>query len=193
MKITYTDSQIKEKLRTLLSPKRYIHTIGVSETAKKLARLYGEDEDKAYLAGLLHDCAKYMSIDEQLEKCNTLGVEIDLETRLCTPVIHAPLGAQMANREYDIDDEDILNAIRFHTVAREGMSRLEKIIYIADMIEPSREYDEVEDLRRISETNLDKAMLKCLSECIMFNIKKGKAVHSNSIKCYNELICKEAK
>ncbi len=193
MKIIYTDNQIKEKLKALLSQKRYIHTIGVSETAKKLARLYGEDEEKAYLSGLLHDCAKYMSIDEQLKKCEELGVELDFETRSCAPVIHAPLGAQMAKDEYGIDDEEILNAIRYHTVARVGMSRLEKIIYIADMTEPSREYEEVEDLRKISETDLDKAMLKCLGECIMFNIKKGIAVHSDSVKCYNELVYKEAK
>ncbi len=193
MKKIYTDNQIKETLKSLLSPKRYQHTLGVCETALELATIYGVDTKKAYLAALLHDCAKYMSIEEQLKKCGQLGVVLDSESLLCAPVIHAPLGAQIAKDEYGIDDEEVLNAIKYHTVARVGMSKLEKIIYIADMTEESRDYHEVDMLRKISKTDLDKAMAKCIGECIIFNIKKGKTIHPNSIKCYNELICKEAK
>ncbi len=193
MKTIYTDNEIKEKLKTLLPPKRYKHTLGVCETALELATIYGVDTKKAYLAALLHDCAKYLSIEEQIQKCRELGIILDNESLLCAPVIHAPLGAQLAREVYGIEDEEVLNAIKYHTIAREGMSKLEKIIYISDMTEPTRDYDEVDMLREISKTDLDKAMVKCIGECIIFNIKKGKTIHQNSIKCYNELICKEAK
>ncbi|MBR5271361.1 MAG: bis(5'-nucleosyl)-tetraphosphatase (symmetrical) YqeK [Clostridia bacterium] len=191
MKMNYTDKEIKEKLEKLLSPQRYAHTLGVSETAKKMAHMYGVDVDKAYIAGLLHDCAKFGTVDEQLKKCKETGLEISSEEYMCLPVIHAPLGARIAQLEYGIEDEEILNAIRFHTVAREGMCDLEKIIYIADMIEPTRDYAEVGYLRETAKKGLDIAMIQCLGECIMFNIKKKKTVHSNSIKCWNELMSKE--
>lgn len=192
MKRVYTDNEIKERLKELLPPKRYIHIIGVSETAVNMAKQFGADPKKAYTAGLLHDCVKYMSDEELLKKCKELGVELDQNDMQCLPVIHAPLGAVVARKEYGIEDIEILDAIRYHTTGRAKMTKLDKIIYTADMIEPSREFDGVEALREMAKEDLDKAVLACVDKTVIFNIKKGKTVHPKSIECRNDLICERS-
>lgn len=177
-----------EELKKTLSPKRFEHSMGVKETAISLARYYGADEKKAEIAAVLHDCAKGMSIEEQLKKCRELKLVLDEETLACPPVIHAPLGACIARCEYGIDDEEILNAICYHTVGRVGMSDLEKIIYVADMIEPTRDYDGVEELRKNAYNDLDTIMLEALNQCIIHNVKKGSLIHTDTIKCRNDII-----
>lgn len=181
------------KLKASLSEKRYNHSLGVRDTAVRLAALFGADEKKAYTAGLYHDCAKGMSIDKQLEKCCEYGVELTKYDILCPPVIHAPLGAEIAKREYGICDEEILNAIRRHTVGGSEMTLLDKIIYTADMIEPNRDFDGVDKLRLIAQTDINKAYFECVKHSLLFNINSNKAVHPNTLVSYNECIANKGK
>lgn len=180
--------QMTEQLKNSLDKKRFIHSIGVCETAVKLAKKYGADEEKAYIAGLLHDCAKGMKIPEQLEKCSEYGIELDRESLMCPPVIHAPIGAEIAKREYGIDDEEVLNAIRRHTVGGIGMTLLDKIIYTADMIEPSRDFEGVERLREIAESDMETAFFESVKQSLIFNITENKLIHPNTLYSYNEAV-----
>ena len=107
---------MKDKLKKTLSEKRYKHSLGVCDEAVKLARIFGADEEKAYIAGLLHDCAKGYDIDKQIELCAEYGIELDKITIACKAVIHAPLGAAVAKDKYGIDDEEILEAIASKSV-----------------------------------------------------------------------------
>lgn len=188
--MTYTKNEIKEILSKKLSKNRYEHTLGVCETAIALAKRFGEDEDKAYLAALLHDCAKYMSAKEHIEYANNFGIKLSEEELLCLPVIHAPIGAEIARIEYGVEDEDVLGAIRYHTVAKEDMSVLQKIIYTADMIEPSRKFDGVEELRSLASKSLDEVFKACLKTSLIFNITADKRVHPNSLQCWNDILQK---
>ena len=186
----YTDTEIKKILSRKLKKERFNHTLGACETAIKMAKAFGADEEKVYIAALLHDCAKYMSFEEQIEYAKKLDMQISEEEFLCPAVIHAPLGAAIAKVEYGIDDEEILDAIKAHTVAKENMSEIDKIIYSADLIEPSRSFDGVEELREYSETDLDLTFMKCLRTSIMFNLSKDNAVHPDSLKCWNNIVRK---
>ena len=144
---------MQEKLQSALSVKRYIHTMGVAEEAVKLAEIYGtpQDQQKARVAGLLHDCEKDYPEAMRLRFCKEYKVKMDEIMEKQTDLIHPFLGAEVARREYQVTDEDILNAIRYHTTGRAGMSLLEKIIFIADYIEPNREkFDGLEEARRLA-------------------------------------------
>lgn len=179
---------MKSKLKAVLKPGRYQHSLGVCSEAVKLAELYGIDHDKAYFAGLLHDCAKGCNKEEQLGLCEKFGVELDEITLACPAVIHAPLGAEIARREFGIKDEEILDAIRYHTVARAGMTELDKIVYIADMIEPMRDYDGVDELRGLAYKDLNKAMLEALKQSIRFNLDKNAVIHPNTLEAWNDIL-----
>ncbi len=179
---------IKDKLQAALKPERYRHSLGVCSEAVKLAKRYGADENKAYTAGLLHDCAKGMSIDEQINECHKRGVELDNIMLKCPAVIHAPLGAAVAADEYGINDSEILEAIRYHTTAKADMTTLDKIIYLADMIEPSRSFDGVELLRKTAYEDLDTAVLEAIRQSIFFNLKKNAVIHPKTLEAWNDLV-----
>ncbi len=179
---------MKDKLKKALNPNRYIHSIGVCETAVKMAKIYGVDEEKAYIAGLLHDCAKCFDNEVQIKMCRDYGMVLDEITLACPAVIHAPLGAAVARAEYGVTDEEILRAIRLHTTGGTNMTKLDKIIYIADMTEPSRAYNGVDELREISLINLDEAMKKSLQSTLRFNIQKGTVIHPDTLSAWNSLL-----
>lgn len=180
--------RFKKKLGESLKPERYVHSLGVCAEAVKLAERYGADRDKAYIAGLLHDCAKGYGKRRQRELCEEYGIELDEITLRCPAVIHAPLGAEIAKREYGIEDEEILKAIRVHTVGGAGMSKLDKIIYTADMIEPSRSFEGVEELRRIAYEDLDRAVAAAVAQSIEFNLKKPSVIHPDTLAAWNDLL-----
>lgn len=179
---------MKDKLKKALSEKRYKHSLGVCDEAVKMAEKFGADKEKAYLAGLLHDCAKGYTNDEQIELCGKYGIELDDITFACKPVIHAPLGAVIAKVEYGIDDKEILEAIRCHTVAKENMSLLDKIIYIADMIEPTRDFPGVDQIRKAAYDDIDKAVIMGLKKSIVFNAQKDKIIHPDTISAWNYIL-----
>lgn len=178
-------------IKTRMPEKRYIHTIGVMETAISLAEQYGEDVKSAEVAAILHDIAKYA--DE--EWMNQVVKENGLDDRLIgwgSEILHGPVGAWIAQTEFKITNENILNAIRFHTTGRANMSKLEKIIYIADMIEPNRKFDQVDELRKIANVDLDEAMKACICHTISFLVHTEQAIFPVSIECYNDVISKNA-
>lgn len=168
--------EITKKLHTALTPKRFKHTQGVAEEASKMANKYGCSTEKAYLAGLLHDCAKCIPTNEKLKYCKKYGVDLDEVLKSQPDLTHSFLGAKIAERDYGIQDKDILNAIAYHTTGRAKMSTLEKIIYIADYIEPNRAYHEgLEKARELAYKDLDKAMIEILNNTIEYN--KNKVIH----------------
>ncbi len=182
------DEAFIKKLKAALPEKRFKHCKGVRDTAVMLAEKFGADAEKAYIAGIFHDCAKGMKISEQLEKCREYKLELDDITLSCPPVIHAPLGAETARREYGICDEEILNAIRRHTVGGHGMTLLDKIIYTADMIEPGRDFDGVDKLRRAAQNDINEVFFLCVRQSLLFNIKANKPIHPDTLVSYNECI-----
>ena len=169
---------INKRLHYMLSPMRFTHTQGVASEAYELAQLYGVDKSKAYLAGLLHDCAKDLSVEEKLKLYEELDLEVDDILLKQPDLMHSFLGAELAERDFNIKDEDILNAIRYHTTGRENMSTLEKIIYLADFFEPSRKYfDGIDEIKSLSYKDLDEAMIFALNNTISYNKKKNRFIH----------------
>ena len=129
-----------------------------------------------------------MSYDEMIDTAKRYGYTFDGMTLACPGIMHADVGALLAQYEYGIDDTGILDAIRYHTVARVGMTSLEKIIYIADMAEPMRDFDGVDRLRELSKSDLDKAFLEALRLSLEFNVKKKNIIHPNTLLAYNEVL-----
>lgn len=178
-------------LKENLTESRFIHTMGVLETAEKLTHLYEEDITKARYAALLHDCGKNLSIQEQLEICNNSSIVLDDITLKNPSLLHSHAGAVIASKTIGIKDKDILDAIRYHTTGRENMTKLEKIIYLADYIEPNRIFKKVEELRKVAfGENLDKALLLSIENTINFIIERKQLIHIDTIKARNFLIMK---
>lgn len=151
--------KIKKDLKKNLDAKRYEHTMGVAYTAASLAMCHGIDMNSAYLAGLLHDCAKYMSNEEKLKYCTKNMLYVSDTESENPSLLHGKIGSDIAHSKYKLKDEDILNAITYHTTGRPEMSMLEKIIFIADYIEPNRTHDsDLVFIRQIAFKNLDKAL-----------------------------------
>ncbi len=168
--------QMTAKLKEKLSAKRFEHSIGVAYTAGTMAFVHGVDYEKALIAGLLHDCAKYVPNDKKIQKCQKRKIEIT-ECEYRNPeLLHAKLSAVYAREKYDVKDEEILTAIACHTTGRPEMTTLDKIIYIADYIEPNRAVlPEMEIIRREAYTDLDKCLVHILHNCISY-LEKKKAV-----------------
>ena len=176
--------EIKEKLRGCLNDERYLHSIGVMEKSVELAKRFNCDVEKAEIAGLLHDCAKCFSKEEMQKYLYCLKDE----EKQSVKTWHAPIGAIIAKNEYGIEDEDILSAIRWHTIGRTGMSDFEKIIFIADKIEHrTREKELQEPIERALNTNnsLDEAMLKSFKITIESLIKRNLPICFQTIEVYN--------
>jgi len=178
-------------IKPRMPEKRYIHTIGVMETAISLAVKYGEDSTAAETAAILHDIAKYADEDWMRQMVKENGLDARL-AEWGSEILHGPVGAWIAETEFNITNEDILNSIRFHTTGRAGMSKLEKIIYIADMIEPNRKFDGVEHLRKSASEDLDLAMKACICHSIRFLVNTEQPIYPVSIECFNDVISKNA-
>ena len=166
--------KINKALQKSQDEKRYEHTLGVAYTATSLAMKYGESIKKAYLAGLLHDCAKCMSDKKKIAICTKHNITMT-ETEQKNPfLLHAKVGRFVAMHSYGVDDEDILNAIENHTTGRPNMSPLEKIIFIADYIEPNRkEAPNLEQIRKKAFENLDEALVIILHDTLQYLQKKS--------------------
>ena len=176
---------IKEKLQSALSIDRYIHTLGVAEEAQKLAAVYGDAElvKKAEYAGLLHDCAKDYPDDMKKRFCKEYHVPVDDVMKKQLGLIHPFLGAEVAKREYGVEDEDIIGAIRWHTTGKPEMTVLEKIVFIADYIEPNRKsFDGLEKARKLAYEDLDKAMAYILESTIEYVKERNRALHPYSVE-----------
>ena len=184
------EQEILQVVKEKMPNKRYIHTLGVRDTAVQLAEHYGENVDAAITAAIIHDIAKYAD----LKWMRQIVIEHQLDERLLpweNEILHGPVGAVIAQTQFGINDEDVLNAIRHHTTGRVGMSKLEKIIYVADMIEPNRQFEGVETLRQIAFENLDEAMKACMKHTISFLVATEQPIYPLSIESYNDLMREE--
>lgn len=180
--------EMQRKLETVLSPKRYRHSLNVMETAVRLAKAYGTDTDKAAIAGLLHDCARDIEGAEALKMCEQLQIETDPICRLQPWLLHGRLGAHKAIVDYGVEDREIFQAICCHTVGREGMTMLDKVVLLADYIEPGRNFEGVEEIRRMAAKDIDGAILLALDSTIGFELKKGSLLHPDTLKTRNYLL-----
>lgn len=166
--------KIKKQLVKAMDSKRYEHTLGVAYTCAALAMRYGEDIQKAQLAGLLHDCAKCMDNEKKLHICKKHNIEITSAEYNNPFLLHAKVGGYLARTKYEIEDEDILNAIVYHTTGRPEMSLLEKIVYVADYIEPGRDHaSNLNDVRRLCFQDLDQGLLQILEDTLV-HLKESK-------------------
>jgi len=173
------NKEIIEILQKRLKPSRYEHTLGVRDTAVKLAKLYGADVDKAEKAALLHDFCKNISVEESDSLVKKYGIGDEYLGN--TALAHSKTAAKLLEDEYGISDREILDAIDCHTVGKPGMTKLEKIIYVADTIEPGRDFPGVDELRKLAFENLDEACLKILDRSIMFVLSKGERMDNKAI------------
>lgn len=143
--------KIKAKIKKVLDKDRYQHTLGVAYTAASLAMRYGADMEKAFIAGLLHDCAKCIPGDKKYELCKKYEIELNETEKQAPYLLHAKLGAYLSQHEYKVKDKDIISAVRYHTTGKPDMSLLEEIIFIADYIEPNRRMiPGLEEIRRMA-------------------------------------------
>lgn len=174
-----------------LTKHRYEHTLGVMETAVHLAEKYGVDREKAELAAIFHDYAKFRDKEEMklIIQEQQLGNEL-LEFN--SELWHAPVGAYLAEKEAGINDPEILDAVRFHTSGRPKMTSLEKVVYLADYIEPGRHFPGVEEVREMAEKDLDQALIQAIKNTVLFLLKKNQRVFPLTVLTYNDLISKEA-
>lgn len=166
---------------------RAAHVFGCEETAAKLARRWGVDEEKARFAALLHDITKQYSQIEQLKFVQTYDILVDKDFDRFPALAHAVTGAAVARAEYGADDE-VANAVRYHTTGRPGMTKLEKILYLADYIEPTRAFAGLEETRRLAYCDLDAAVLRSTADCLLYNIGKMRPVHPITVAAYNEMV-----
>ena len=165
----YDFAKMQKKLSKYLDEDRYHHTLGVMYTCASLAMAHGYDLEDAQAAGLLHDCAKCFSDDKKISVCRINNMEINSVESRNPYLLHAKAGYCIAKNKFDIEDQDILNAILNHTTGRPGMSTLEKIIYIADYIEPSRKQaPNLSEVRKLAFQNLDQALLKILTDILSY-------------------------
>lgn len=176
---------IERKLQSSLSIERYIHTMGVVKTALKLGNLYDADSDKVHIAALLHDCAKDYPPEMKRRFCKEFHVKVDDIMLSCIDLTHAFLGAEVAKREYGILDEEILDAIRYHTTGRKNMGIIEKIVFIADYIEPNRKtFDTLEEARNLAFEDIDKAMAFILKSTIEYVNQRNRPLHPLSVEAF---------
>ena len=158
---------LQKQMREELTEDRYEHTLGVMYTAESLAMRYGVDMEKAAVAGLLHDCAKCIPNTQKLKLCKKHGIEVSELEKKNPSLLHAKLGAYMAKKVYNVTDEDVLNAIRWHTTGRPDMSMLEMIIYMADYIEPNRDKaPNLKEIRKLCFVDIEDALYRVLESTL---------------------------
>ena len=179
--------QAKELVRSRLSDKRYEHTLNVKKMAVKLAKLHGADEDKAALAALLHDAAKEISKDEMREIMRRYPQYAEGGEERPAPVWHGVCASILARTEWGVDDESVLSAIACHTAGKPGMSKLDKIIYLADMTSAERDWPGVNKLRKLERKDLDAAMLAALKQTNDFVLSQGKPLDPMSKAAYEDI------
>lgn len=187
----YDLKKIRKAMEKTLDPKRYEHTLGVAYTAAALAMKYDVSVQNAQLAGLLHDCAKCLSDDKKLKICEKHNIPVNDVERRNPSLLHAKVGSFMAGEEYEVEDYDVLNAILNHTTGRPDMSPLEKIIFIADYIEPGRkEAPNLESLRKLAFEDLDEALVGILQDTLEYLKVKGTEMDMMTYRTY-QYYCKE--
>ena len=185
MKTLDITQKLRKELEKELKPDRFDHTLGVAYTSASLAMVHGANVEKALIAGFLHDCAKCLSHEEQLKICEKNNIELSDVERRNHSLLHAKAGIYIASTKYEIRDREILDAIRYHTTGRENMSLLEKIVYIADFIEPNRKpLDDMNIIRQEAFSDIDKCLAHILYNSIVYLRTIGKECDDTTMKAY---------
>ena len=182
-----TPEELRPIALSFLKPKRMPHVLGTEHEAAVLARRYGADVTSARIAALLHDCTKKLSMEEQLALCEQYGIALDELERKNLKLLHAKTGAAIARDLFGVSDE-IYWAIYWHTTGKADMTKLEKVIYLADYIEPSRDFPGVEKLRRAVHADLEHGLLMALEDSIEEMRQRGNPVHPNTVEARDYLL-----
>lgn len=178
--------EARKRVKQQLTEKRYEHTLRVCDTAVKLARRYGESTEKAYIASLFHDYAKCLPQDQlkhYIEKYQLPIQLLDYHHELW----HGPVGSKLVAEHFHITDQDILNAIYYHTTGRAKMSKLEFIVFVSDYIEPGRSFPGLEEVREVAQNNLEYAAQLTLRNSMMHLLRKHRTIYPDTVFAYNEL------
>ncbi len=184
----WTEDKIHDYLKKNINEARYIHTLGVVETAIKLSKMNNVDEEKAKIAALIHDMAKCMPKDKQFEILKNNGVKMDKYLLNSPQILHGAVGAILAKEIMGIEDIDILNAVKYHTTGKENMTTLEKIIYIADYVEPNRKYEGVDKIREVVFKDLDNGVFMGIENTMLHLLKERQLIHIDTINARNYLL-----
>ncbi|MBU3160125.1 bis(5'-nucleosyl)-tetraphosphatase (symmetrical) YqeK [Clostridium frigoris] len=189
----WNEKEMLNYIKKNLKESRFKHSVSVSETAIELATIYGQNIEKARIAGLVHDCAKNLADDQLMKMAIDHRIELDEVSKQSPQIIHGLVGSIIARDIMEIQDEDILNSIRYHTTGRKNMSILEKIIFISDYIEPLRTFKGKEEVRSLSRVNLDVAVMMCLENTIKYVISKKQLLHIDTVYARNYLLSENSR
>ena len=187
MKTIEISQKLRKEMEKQLKPDRFDHTLGVAYTSASMAIVHGADVQKALIAGMLHDCAKCMSHDEHIKICEKNKISISDYEKRNNSLLHAKVGAYLAKEKYDIDDPEILGAIRWHTTGRENMTLLEKIVYIADFIEPNRkQLEDMDVIRKEAFSDINRCLAHILHNSVVYLKTIGTELDENdsTMKAY---------
>ncbi|MFW5998971.1 MAG: bis(5'-nucleosyl)-tetraphosphatase (symmetrical) YqeK [Halanaerobiaceae bacterium] len=181
-------TKIKGKLKKKVGKTRYNHTLGVVEVAVNLAKVKAISREKALIAALLHDYTKNLTIPKIKKLCRASCWYIDPLEYSIPGILHAPASAYVARKKFGINDFDILEAIRFHTIGKPKIDILAQIIFAADVIEPNRNFSGIDKLRNTVNSNLHNGIILICEENIKYNIESNRIIHPNSLKFRNWLL-----
>ncbi len=177
-----------QRLKEMLKPDRFDHSLGVMEIAAKLAAIHGADAQQAALAGLLHDCARSLPGEALVEMAGEFNLPLH-EVDLALPILlHAPVGACLLRRDFGVRDEAVIRAVSVHTLGDGQMTLLDRILFVADKIEPGRYFQGVDELRELAKRDLGRALLQCYDMSLSYALSLGDPVHPQMIEARNRLI-----
>ena len=187
-----TIEEMRALLQQSLKPKRYEHSIRVYETALKMAEHFHADKQKVALAALLHDCGRQIPKEKSVAKAKELGIPVDPVEEAQPILLHAKLGVYYAVHKYGVspDDTEVLDAIRYHSTGTADMTKTAKIVFLADLIEPGRDFEGVEEIREASFQELDRGMLLSYDNTIRYLLEDGLLIHPDAIAGYNQMAAK---
>ncbi len=189
---------LEKMIRPLMSDYRFKHTLSVVDECKNLAKLFGIDEKKLVTAAYFHDITKEMPTEKQLTLCKDIGIEVDADTLNSPKTLHSFTAPALIMRDFSqYADEEILSAVRYHTTGKANMTLTEKLLYLADYIEPTRKFDDCKKLREFFYTNtsdiskkLDDTIILSLKYTISDLLEKGEFIHPRTIESYNSFVKK---
>ncbi len=181
-------NEMKSLLKMSLPLKRYKHSLAVYETALKLAAAHGIDKDKVGVAALLHDCGRQIPSRESLGKMTEFGLEVDPVEAAQPVLLHAKLGVYYARNKYGVTDREILDAIRYHSTGTDNMTPLAMAVYLADLLEPSRDFAGIEELRKLAMKNMEETMICAYRKTICYLLEYDLLIHPDCIAGYNQLV-----
>ena len=190
-----TIEEMRALLQQSLKPKRYEHSLRVYETALKMAEHFHADAKKVAIAALIHDCGRQVPKEASAAKAKELGITVDPVEQAQPILLHAKLGVYYAVHKYGVspDDREVLDAIRYHSTGTADMTETAKIVFLADLIEPGRDFEGVEAIRKASFQDLDRGMLLSYDNTIRYLLEDGLLIHPDAIAGYNQLAAKNKK